>query len=552
MARNELKIIVTAKDEASRQLKQLSNEVNGLDRSTSKLDGALSGLGGTLATVGIAAAAAVATGLAVLSVAAIKQADAYEQSSIAFETMLGDADKAQKLLEDLANLAKRTPFEITGIEASAKQLLAMGIEGDRLIPTLKAIGDVSSGLSVDLNRVAYNFGQVKAQGKLTGVELRDFARAGIPLIAELAKNMEVSEAAIKDMVSAGSVGFDEVEKAFTTMTSEGGKFNDLMIRQSGTFSGMVSNMKDNLTLFLRDIGNVMLPVLKQLTEQLMIMAEELRETFGNWLGNWIAEHKDEANEYLLAIKDNLAVLGTAFKALGKIAGAFFTGMSDSMRAWFEENEETVGLFIENLRWFIELHLDLINSMLGTLKVFWSKHGDKVISIVKALGRMIGNIFSGLAGTIMNIMNLIASVVRGDWEGIKTSAVGIVDSMGRLIDGIFAGIPSFVGNALSRTFSVFTDWLNRMLGKAKSIASDIRSSIKSAFDVDAHNSPSIRETVNDMVGVVNSQLASIQTPEPLAHSIGNTTTNTVNINANVKESQDWDTVGSELVFRVKNI
>ena len=170
-----------------------------------------------------------------------------EQNEVAFTTMLGSAEEAKIFLEQLSDFAAKTPFQIPDVRQNAKLLMAMGIEVQKVLPTMKALGDVSAGLNVPMSRLALNFGQVKTQGKLTGRELRDFSVAGVPLVAELAKQLGVSKAAIADMVSAGKIGFDEVEQAFVSMTSEGGKFNNLMDAQSKTLGGIFSDIADSFT-----------------------------------------------------------------------------------------------------------------------------------------------------------------------------------------------------------------------------------------------------------------------------------------------------------------
>lgn len=211
-------------------------------------------VGAAFTALGIAGAAAVG-GL-------IKMAGEFEQTNIAFKTMLGSAEEGERVLSELADFAQKTPFTITGIEANAKQLLAMSIEVDDLMPTLKSLGDVAAGLNVPLNRLALNFGQVKVQGRLTGRELRDFSVAGVPLIAELAKNLNIAEQEVKEMVSAGDIGFADVDRAFKTMSSSGGKFFDLMDAQSKTFLGRVSNIQDSFIRLGRIMGEVFLPVAK--------------------------------------------------------------------------------------------------------------------------------------------------------------------------------------------------------------------------------------------------------------------------------------------------
>ena len=201
----------------------------------------------------------------------VKVAGQFEQTQIAFTTMLGSAEEAQKLLKELEDFAARKPFQIPDVEKNDKLLLAMGIEVEKILPTMKALGDVAAGLSVPLERIALNFGQVKTQSKLTGRELRDFNIAGVPLIQEIAKNMGLTEVAVKDLVSASKIGFDEVEKAFITMSSEGGKFFDLMDAQSKTFLGQISNIEDSMTSVARVMGKVFLPAAKAVAERLAVI-----------------------------------------------------------------------------------------------------------------------------------------------------------------------------------------------------------------------------------------------------------------------------------------
>lgn len=207
----------------------------------------------------------------------IREAGKFEQTEIAFETMLGSAEKAQALLKDMADFALKTPFTLPGVESAAKQLLAYGIESDKIIDTLKALGDVSAGLSVPLSRVVVNFGQVKTQAKLTGRELKDFAVLGVPLISELAKQLNVAEEEIATLVSAGKIGFPEVEKAFISMTSEGGRFANLMIKQSKSLFGIMSNILDFLILQARAIGKELLPQAKALAVQFLSFVEANKE-----------------------------------------------------------------------------------------------------------------------------------------------------------------------------------------------------------------------------------------------------------------------------------
>ncbi len=71
----------------------------------------------------------------------------------------------------------------------------------------------------------------------------------------------VTEEKAKQMVEDGVVKFKDVEQAFGNMTSAGGLFEDMMVKQSETVAGKWSNLKDTLTLFAESLGSSMLPAM---------------------------------------------------------------------------------------------------------------------------------------------------------------------------------------------------------------------------------------------------------------------------------------------------
>jgi len=300
--KTELQIIITAKDLASRELKKLNNTIQNNAATFRKV-----GLGMT----------AIGTGLGFLTKKFIDAAAGFEQSQVAFTTMLGSAEKADALLKDLAQFAAKTPFQLKDVEKGARSLLAFGINTKKILPTLKSLGDVSAGLSVPIERLILNYGQVKSQSKLTGRELMDFARAGIPLLGELADMLGKSEAEITSMVSAGKIGFPIVEKAFQKMSGEGGRFNDLMDKQSKTFAGMMSNMQDQIDLFLREGGKPLIEAGKKIAGVLITVIEKVNK--------WTKEHPELTKMIgiLVAVLAGLLlVLGPLVLLLPTLAAGF--------------------------------------------------------------------------------------------------------------------------------------------------------------------------------------------------------------------------------------
>lgn len=179
----------------------------------------------------------------------------FEQTEIAFETLIGNTEKAQKTLKDLQQFARATPFAFGDVAELSKKLLAYNFSAEELIPTMKALGDIAAGVGKDkLPQLVLALGQVRSATKLRGSELRQFTEAGVPLIGELATTLGVAEASVQSMVEAGKVGFDDVYKSLQRLTGEGGRLNNLMAKQSGTLGGIASNVLDTLEQIVVAVG----------------------------------------------------------------------------------------------------------------------------------------------------------------------------------------------------------------------------------------------------------------------------------------------------------
>ena len=178
----------------------------------------------------------------------------FQQLSIAFDTMLGSASKSKELMDQIVDTAAKTPFDLMGVASGAKQLLAYGESADKVNETLTRLGNIASGLSIPLNDIVYLYGTTMVQGRLYAQDVRQFTGRGIPLVRELAKMYGKTAEEINAMVSAGKIGFPDVEKVINKMTDSGGQFYNLMEKQSKSLSGMVSNLSDAWDTALNKIG----------------------------------------------------------------------------------------------------------------------------------------------------------------------------------------------------------------------------------------------------------------------------------------------------------
>lgn len=185
----------------------------------------------------------------------------FEAQRVALRAILQDAAGADRIFYQLQELAVKSPYTFRDLTSYAKQLSAFSVPMDEIYETTKKLADVSAGLGVDMSRIILAYGQVRSAAFLRGQEVRQFTEAGIPILAELAKQFEeieghaVSTGEVFDRISKRQVPFEMVEEAFRRMTSEGGKFYNMQEVLAETVKGKVSNLQDAWEIMLSRIGD---------------------------------------------------------------------------------------------------------------------------------------------------------------------------------------------------------------------------------------------------------------------------------------------------------
>ncbi|CAD0220292.1 tape measure protein [Chryseobacterium sp. JV274] len=178
----------------------------------------------------------------------------FQQMENAIETITGSTSQMNKLMDEWKELTLRSPFRLSEIGQAGKQLLAYGIDVNKVTHDIEMLANVASGVSAPIGDIAYVYGTLKTQGRAYTRDILQFTMRGIPLMDELAKVMNVNVSELKGLIEAGKVGFPEVEKAMNRLTTEGGKFNNLIGKQATTLTGSVNRLKHEFELMLNEIG----------------------------------------------------------------------------------------------------------------------------------------------------------------------------------------------------------------------------------------------------------------------------------------------------------
>lgn len=178
-----------------------------------------------------------------------------ESFQISFDTLLGDKGKAAAFFGELKEFAVNTPLMLDDLARSAQTMLGFGVEGERVMTILKQIGDVTMGNSERLKSMSLAFSQMWANGRLMGDDLLQMIDAGFNPLTVMAERTGKSVRQLREEMSAGAISAEMVAQAFADATGEGGKYYQMLEKQSKGVKGLESNFQGAVQDMLNELGS---------------------------------------------------------------------------------------------------------------------------------------------------------------------------------------------------------------------------------------------------------------------------------------------------------
>lgn len=437
-------------DEYGRFVGQTTGKVNRLTGALSKAGSMAAATGKRMASIGKKMSLWITLPVVGASIGMLKLAGDAEQTKLAFEVMLGSAEKGQKLFSDLRNFAATTPFQFAGVTAAGKSLLAFGVQQEQLMGTMKMVGDVAAGTGKDFQELAVIYGQIRGMGRLQGQDFLQLVNAGFPVI-EIAKTMGVSMKQLKKEMEDGNVSFEVVEKTFQRITNEGGVFANMMDRQSKTFLGMFSTFKDEVMAVATQLGTMLMPAAMQLLDwvrQAVAWFNQLSPGVKKFIGMVVLA--------AAAIGPLLMVLGGFIAALGPIIAVIkaITIAGVVLAAKIALIVAGVAALIAGFAW-------LVTEMFGADSVlkFFGDTWQKVKEYA-------ANFFNFVIGFFANFRKNMKILVK--WLGENWHLV--FKDMGRIVITFIKNMIINVDVVMKAMFRIWTAWRGWMAGMFKRVFS----------------------------------------------------------------------------------
>jgi tape measure domain-containing protein len=199
---------------------------------------------------------AAGTALGAFGAKALMAAGQMESTKVAFKSLLGGAEEANKFIRQMADFAAKTPFEFVGLTNAARSFMAFGVQSEKIIPIMTAMGDAVAkvgGGQAQIDRITIAFTQMMSTGRLNAQDMMQLANAGIQAWPILASAMGKSVQEVRAMAEKGQIsGAQAVETLLIGMQKSSA---GMMEKLSGTYNQLLSNFKDVSDQTMISIGD---------------------------------------------------------------------------------------------------------------------------------------------------------------------------------------------------------------------------------------------------------------------------------------------------------
>lgn len=460
------------------QVTRLQDRLNDADRSANRLS---STIGGKLRTAIMSLPGAdfftnpivaLTAGIGVVS----KLGMDADRTAVSFEVMLGSQQKAADMLNQMNRYAADSPYLRLGVQEAAQTMLGFGVEQQKVIPSLKMLGDIAMGNSERFKGLALVFSQVAAAGKLQGQDLLQLISNGYNPLNDISRLTGKSMSELKDEMSKGNISFDLMVQAMQAATSQGGKFYGMVDRIAqtpfGRFGQLVDQFKDTMLSLYKVIEPLLIPAFDLLSN---IMTHSLPVIEGMQKGvRWLIDNFKTLAPYIYTA----AAAWAGYNTYMFVSTTILKGWTVAQWA-----QVTAMIAAEKVQWLLNVAMSanpigLVIAAVAALTAgviyCWNKFAgfravvltvwDTITGFGKAIKDAVVDRFWEIVDGIGAVGKAMVSLIKGDFEGAWQQA----QTGAQKIVGVESA-QRFVGSAsavVNKTGTLYQQHLSRETAKQK--------------------------------------------------------------------------------------
>ena len=405
-----------------------------------------------------------------------------ETYQTALTTLTGSAEEANKIIEQVKKDAASTPFEVASLVKGNQLLISAGLSAEQARDDILALGNAISatgGGEEELSRMVINLQQIKNVGKASALDIKQFAYAGIDVYGLLADYTGKTREEVTDL----EISYEDLTGALKFASKEGGKYFNAMEKQSKTFNGQLSNLKDNFMAFL---GEVTIPLFTFLKDEVLpIINGILDGTLG------IDEGINKLTETFLngvmsmvnSLLENLPIfLQIGINILLSLIQGITQALPDLIPMMVKVIMDIVNILLDNIDLIIECGIQLLvaltEGIMNALPELISRLPEIIIKIVSKLIELSPQLLSaalriilalaeGLIKYVPEMISRIPQIIKSMVNAFKQGIGDFINIGANLLKGIWEGI------------SNTKEWL---VNKIKDIGKTITGAFKKIFGI----------------------------------------------------------------------
>lgn len=446
-------------------IKKYEKGIDGLKGRVGSLSKGLNSVGNLMRLVGSAVATA---GIVSLGKSILDTTGEIEQYRVALGTMIGDQEKANRIIHDLDYSPVSDFYGTASAIGGLQGMVTFGMDAEKASDTLTRLGDIAQGNNDAFKSLSLNMGQVFAKGKADATDLKQFIGQGFDVVGEVSKMTGKSRAEIE---KAG-VTYEQVAMALEHITNEGGKYYGMLQKQSQTIPGMIKQFQSVFAAIKEGIGMSVSDSIKGLMADMLATIRKYQDKvveIGSKIFNAILKGITSIIGWVevLALRTNkfegfrklISSIVNLFKILGKEMIKIFVDFAPFI--------DKVAGVLANIINFLTKHIKLIEFLVVVI-------GSFVVAFKMVIGAIeLFNTVMTIAKTIMLIFNAVCAT-----NPLILIITAVIAGIILLTVAIIAIVKNW--DKVKKAFAKFGEWVKSLFTKIKNIVIGIWNAIKSFF------------------------------------------------------------------------
>lgn len=405
-----------------------------------------------------------------------------ETYQTALTTLTGSAEEANKIIEQVKKDAASTPFEVASLVKGNQLLISAGLSAEQARDDILALGNAISatgGGEEELSRMVINLQQIKNVGKASALDIKQFAYAGIDVYGLLADYTGKTREEVTDL----EISYEDLTGALKFASKEGGKYFNAMEKQSKTFNGQLSNLKDNFMAFL---GEVTIPLFTFLKDEVLPIINgildgtlgiddginKLTETFLNGVMSMVNTLVENLPKFL--------EIGT--NILLSLIRGITQALPDLIPTMVQVIMDIVNILLDNIDLIIECGIQLLvaltEGIMNALPELISRLPEIIIKITTKLIELSPQLLSAA-------LRIILALAEGLIKFIPQLISKIPQILKSIVNAFTQGVKDFANigeNLLKGIWNGISNTKEWLVNKIKGIGKAITGTFKKIFGI----------------------------------------------------------------------